>query len=72
MWVMFYPFHNFQCLTFNSLNSSLVWPKQNVDLDKNIAIGDRYEDVVYVKDGKFLIKFEGKSKSAKASRFAKK
>jgi len=36
----------------------------DVDLDKNIAIGDRYEDVVYVKDGK--------SKSAKASRFAKK
>jgi len=35
----------------------------DVDLDKNIAIGDRYEDVVYVKDGK---------KSAKASRFAKK
>jgi hypothetical protein len=43
----------------------------DVDMDKNIAIGDRYEDVVYVKDGK-ANKHAHKSHAAKVSRFAKK
>jgi hypothetical protein len=41
----------------------------DVDMDKNIAIGDRYEDVVYVKDGASKAHH---SKAAKVSRFAKK
>lgn len=43
----------------------------DVDLDKNIAIGDRYEDVVYVKDGK-ANKHAHHTKAAKVSRFSKK
>jgi len=43
---------------------------EHVDLDKNIALGDRYEDVVYVKNSKSA----GKKATAKngKQRFAKK
>jgi len=43
---------------------------ENIDLDNNVAIGDSYEDVVYVKPAG--AKKAGKKNAKSSSRFAKK